>query len=125
MLFDFPTGDVILVKDYEIPNPNEEPEPGARWKLTFDGASNDIGHWSRVVLITPNNGYITSAASIYLDCTNKIVEYEASIMGLEAAIDLRMKTPEVYRDSALIICQVKGEWVTLHPTLIPYSDYVL
>ncbi|MCI94884.1 RNA-directed DNA polymerase (Reverse transcriptase), partial [Trifolium medium] len=33
-------------------------------------------------------------------------------MGLEVAIDLRIKVLEVYGDSALVICQVKGEWET-------------
>src|SRR4051812_48325817 len=52
-------------------------------------------------------------------------EYEACILGLKAAIDLRIKFLEVYGDSALVIYQVKGEWDTKHPNLIPYKEYVL
>lgn len=43
MSFNLPDEDVILIKEYEILGPDEGPEPGARWKLAFDGASNSMG----------------------------------------------------------------------------------
>ena len=52
-------------------------------------------------------------------------EYEACILGLRAAIDLRIKFLSVFRDSALVISHIKGEWDTKHPNLIPYKEYVL
>lgn len=36
-----------------------------------------------------------------------MVEYEACIFDIEAAIDLRIKIPKVYENSTLIISQVK------------------
>lgn len=53
-----------------------------------------------------------------------MAEYEACILGLEEAIDLRIKILEVYGDSALVIYQIKEEWETRHPNLIPYHEYV-
>src|SRR4051812_16339670 len=44
-------------------------------------------------------------------------------MGLEEAVNLRIKILDVYGDSALVINQIKGEWETRHPGLIPYKDY--
>jgi len=44
-------------------------------------------------------------------------------MGIEEAIDLRIKNLDIYGDSALVINQVKGEWETRHLGLIPYRDY--
>ena len=44
-------------------------------------------------------------------------------MGLEEAIDLRIKYLDVYGDSSLVINQIKGEWDTRQPGLIPYKDY--
>jgi ribonuclease HI len=38
-----------------------------------------------------------------------MVEYEACIMGLEEAIDLRIKYLDVYGDPALVVNQIKGE----------------
>lgn len=36
-----------------------------------------------------------------------MVEYEACIFGIEAAIDLRIKILEIYGDSTLVISQIK------------------
>jgi ribonuclease HI len=53
-----------------------------------------------------------------------MAEYEAFIMGLEEAIDLKIKYLDVYGDSALVVNQIKGEWDMNQPGLIPYRDYV-
>ncbi|XP_058766924.1 uncharacterized protein LOC131640541 [Vicia villosa] len=52
-----------------------------------------------------------------------MAEYEACIMGLEKAIDLRIKILDVFGDSALVINQIKGEWETRHLSLILYRYY--
>lgn len=44
-------------------------------------------------------------------------------MGIEEAIDLRFKNLDIYGDLTLVINQIKGEWETRHPGLIPYKDY--
>ena len=54
-----------------------------------------------------------------------MAEYEACIPGIKASINLRIKFLSVYGDPALVISQVKGEWDTKHPNLIPYKDLVL
>ena len=119
MKFDFPDEDIM-----ELDN-DEESESGERWTLTFDGASNALGHGIGAVLTSPRNTHLPFTARLCFDCTNNIAEYEACIMGLEAAIDLKIKILEVYGDSALVIHQVRDDWETRHPNLIPYKDYVL
>ena len=52
-----------------------------------------------------------------------MAEYEAYILGIEEAIDMRIKHLDIYGDSALVINQIKGEWETHHANLIPYRDY--
>ena len=54
-----------------------------------------------------------------------MAEYEACILGLKAAIDLRIKHLNVFEDYALMISQVKGEWDTKHPNPILYKELVL
>ena len=54
-----------------------------------------------------------------------MVEYEACIMGIKAAIDMRIKFLNVYGYSTLVINQIKGEWDTKHTNLIPYQEHVL
>ena len=45
-------------------------------------------------------------------------------MGLEEAINLRIKYLDVYGGSTLVVNQIKGEWETNQPSLVPYRDYV-
>ncbi|KAJ9178661.1 hypothetical protein P3X46_010528 [Hevea brasiliensis] len=48
-----------------------------------------------------------------------------NLSGNGAAIEMKIRKLEVYGDSALIIYQVKGEWQTKDPKLIPYQKYLL
>ncbi|XP_017609261.1 uncharacterized protein LOC108455173 [Gossypium arboreum] len=52
-------------------------------------------------------------------------EYEACIMGLRAAIERKIKSLEVYGDSALVIYQLRGKWETRDAKLINYRRLVL
>ena len=54
-----------------------------------------------------------------------MVEYAACIFGLKAAIDLGIKSLDVFGDSALVIIQIKREWDTKHPNPIPYKEHIL
>ena len=104
--------------------PEEGPVPKSRWGLIFDGAVNVYGNGIWAVIITPKGTHIHFSARLLFDCTHNIAEYEACIMGIEEAIDLRIKNLDIYEDSTLIINQIKGEWETRHPSLIPYKYYV-
>ena len=75
------------------------------------------------MIVTPHGSHIPFTARLSFDFTNDMAEYEAFIMGLEEAIDLRIKVLDVHGDSALVINQIKGEWDTRDPGLIPYKDY--
>ncbi|XP_050920355.1 uncharacterized protein LOC127137989 [Lathyrus oleraceus] len=93
--FDFPDEDIMEVKDYEIPVPEEGPEPGSRWKLMFDGSSNYMGYGVGDVMMNPNGGYTPFTTRLCFDFTKNIAEYEACILGIKGAIDLRIKILEV------------------------------
>ena len=93
--------------------------------MYFDGASNALGNGIGTVIISPEGCHTPFTARLCFNCTNNMAEYEACIMGLRAAIDLRIKFLSVFGDSALVISQIKGEWDTKHPNLIPYKEYVL
>ena len=75
------------------------------------------------MIITLHGLHIPFTARFTFDCTNNMAEYEACIMGLEEAMDLRIKILDVYGDSALVINHIKGEWETHHIGLIPYKYY--
>jgi len=80
-----------------------------KWIVWFDSASNALGHGVGAVLVSSNKQYIPFMARLCFDCTNNIAEYEACALGIRAAIDFKVKLLKVYRDSALVIHQLKGE----------------
>ena len=81
------------------------------WKLYFDGASNALGHGIGVVLISFKGEYCPFTAKLNFDNTNNVAEYEACIMGLQAAM-AKVKNLKVYGDSTLVIYQLRGDWLT-------------
>ena len=88
--------------------------------MVFDGASNALGNKFGVLIIFPQGFHTPFISILCFDCTNNMAEYEACIMGIKVAIDMRIKFLRVYGDSALVISQVKGEWDMKHSNLIPY-----
>ena len=93
--------------------------------MVFDKASNALGNEICVVIISPQGCHTPFTARLCFDCTNNMAEYEACIMGIKVAIDLRIKFLSVYGDSTLVIIQIKREWDTKHLNLIPYRKHVL
>ncbi|GAU39327.1 hypothetical protein TSUD_60780 [Trifolium subterraneum] len=123
--FDFPDEEIMYLKMKDCDDPvfGEGPDPESQWGLIFDGAVNLYGSGIGAIIVTPKGAHIPFTARFQFECTNNIAEYEACIMGIEEAIDLRIKNIDIYGDSALVINQIKGEWETRHAGLIPYRDY--
>jgi ribonuclease HI len=115
--FDLPDEDVIVIE-------NEGGESD-QWTLYFDGAVNVSGNGAGAVVISPENKQYPVSTRLLFECTNNTAEYEACIIGLEAALELKAKKLEVFGDSLLIICQVKGEWKTKDEKLKLYQNYLL
>ncbi|XP_058741246.1 uncharacterized protein LOC131613609 [Vicia villosa] len=122
---DFPDEEIMYLKskDYEEPLHGEGPDLESRKGLIFDGAVNAYGRGIGAIIVMPQGSHVPFTTRLMFECTNNMEEYEACIMGLEEAIDLRIKILDVYGDSALVINQIKGEWETCHLGLIPYRDY--
>uniref|UniRef100_A0A2N9IPG5 Uncharacterized protein n=1 Tax=Fagus sylvatica TaxID=28930 RepID=A0A2N9IPG5_FAGSY len=64
------------------------------------------------------------AVKLGFDCTNNMTEYEACIVGLQAALEFGAYELEVFGDSLLIVSQTNGEWQARDPKLIPYQRYI-
>ncbi|XP_048138590.1 uncharacterized protein LOC125315995 [Rhodamnia argentea] len=95
-----------------------------KWVMYFDGAVNLSGSGTRAVLISPDGQHYPRAAKLLFPCTNNIAEYEARILGLQAAVEMEIRRLQVYGDSALIILQTEGKWKTRDPKLIPYHEFL-
>jgi hypothetical protein len=50
-----------------------------------------------------------------------MAEYKVCTLRLEGALELKIKILDIYGDSMLIICQVKGEFQTKIEKLRPYQ----
>ncbi|PKH89661.1 hypothetical protein CRG98_049894 [Punica granatum] len=92
--------------------------------MYFDGAVNSTGSGIGAVLISPDGRYYPVAAKIDFLCTNNVAEYEACILGLQAAIDFKVKELEVFGDSMLTIFQTLGQWKTKDAKLVSYHEYL-
>ena len=92
--------------------------------MYFDGASNIVGHGVGAVFISPDEKSFPITAKLSFNCTNNIAEYEACVMGFQAAIEKKYEVLEVYGDSALVIYQLRGEWETRDSKLVPYQKYI-
>lgn len=102
MRFEFPDKDIMLIRDCNISGPKEGPEPGSRWTLVFDGASNAHGNGIGEFITSPTGCHVPFTARLCLEYTNNMAEYEACIFGIEATIDLRIKILRVYGDSGIL-----------------------
>ena len=105
MSFEFPDEDLMAVLQIE----KEESLKEEGWKMYFDETLNALGRGVRAVLISPEGSHCPFTAKLSFDCTNNVVEYEACVLGLQAAIEKKIKELIVYGDSALVICQLTGE----------------
>ena len=120
MKFDFPDEDLMAILQID----KEEPMKEKNWKMYFDGASNALEHGIRAVLISPEKDHCPFTAKLNFDCTNNVMEYEACVMGLQVAIEKKIKKLEVYGDSALVIYQLRGEWETRDSKLVHYYKFI-
>ena len=100
MSFDFPDEDLMAILQIE----KEESPKEDGWKMYFDGASNALRRGVRVVLIAPKRNHCPFTAKLSFDCTNNVAEYEACVLGLQVAIEKKIRGLTVYGDSALVIC---------------------
>ena len=117
--FDFPDEDFVAISYDE-----EEKIEKICWKLYFDKASNSLGHYIGAVLTTLKGEYCPFTARLDFNCTNNVVEYEVCAIGLQAVINKEGIELEMYRDSALVIYQLRGEWETRDSRLILYHKYI-
>ena len=98
------------------------------WRMYFDGTVNHSGYGIGVLLISLQGDHISRSVRLaFLDrypTTNNIIEYEACILGLETALELRIRRMEIFSDSNLVIRQIQGDWKTRDVKLRPYHAYL-
>jgi ribonuclease HI len=119
--FDFPDEDIMSIEEEEE---EEEEEKTKRWTMFFNGAVNVYGNGIGTVIISPDKNQYPVSVKLHFKCTNNTTEYATCILGLEVALELKIKKIDVYGDLMLIIYQIKEEWQTKEEKLGPYQEYL-
>ena len=89
--------------------------------MYFDEVVNIHSNRVGVVIISPNIKQYIVLIKLQFKCTNNMAEYKVCILRLEGASELKIQKLDIYGDSMLIICQVKGECQTKIEKLRPYQ----
>ena len=76
----------------------------------MDGSSTDEGAGARIVLISPEDHKIHCALRFGFKASNNEAEYEALLVGLCLAKEIKVDFIEVSCDSQLVVCQVNEEY---------------
>ena len=110
---DLPDEDVLFI---------EMSEP---WKMFFDGAARQDGVGAGVIFITPEGEVLPFSFSLTECCSTNMAEYQALILGLEMAVNIKMSRFKVFGDSQLVIRQLLSLYEVKKPEFIPYHKYAL
>ncbi|XP_057953907.1 uncharacterized protein LOC131148190 [Malania oleifera] len=105
--------------DQDIDSIDQEEEDNVGWMMLFDGVTNVWGHGIGTVLISPEGKYYPITAKLTFLCTNNIAEYEACVLGLQAAIDRGIKKLTVKGDSTLEFDTISFSHLPRESNLIP------
>ncbi|XP_031096909.1 uncharacterized protein LOC116001159 [Ipomoea triloba] len=95
------------------------------WEVSTNGSSEKKGAGAGIVVTTPEGFKAYYAILFRFSSTNNEAEYEALIAGLQRARQLGAKSIRAQTDSALVVGQVNGEFITKGDKLTVYRDRVL
>ena len=88
---EFPDEDIMTLFEDEVDDQDKD-----KWIVWFNDTSNALGHGVGAVLLTPDNQCIPFTTRLGFDCTNNMTEYEVCTLGIQAAIDFKVKLLKVY-----------------------------
>jgi ribonuclease HI len=125
--FDDSLSDTLLLRkpsDQTTVQPTEIAENDL-WTMFFDGACTKESAGAGVVFISPSKKASHLSFKLNFKVTNNIAEYEALLLGLNAAKEKGIKKLQVFGDADLIIQQVNKSFQAKHVRLKAYRDEVL
>ncbi|XP_075103650.1 uncharacterized protein LOC142178224 [Nicotiana tabacum] len=91
--------------------------------MFFNGSACRNGAGAGVVLVPPDRQVLPFSFVLGETCSNNAAEYQALIIGLEMALDLKILQLEIYSDSKLIINQLLRIYNVKKEDLLPYHQY--
>ncbi|XP_051130788.1 uncharacterized protein LOC127251219 [Andrographis paniculata] len=93
------------------------------WKMYFDGSSHKNRAGAGVIFVTSQGEVLPYSFALKEKCSNNVAEYQALILGLKMAVDIKQRQLQVYEDSKLVVNQITREFGVKKPELMPYLKY--
>ena len=81
-----------------------------KWELYMDGSSNKGGSGAGLILVSLEGHRMHCTLRFGFKASNNEAEYEALIVGLKLAREMKVESLEIYNNSQLIIYQVTDEY---------------
>ncbi|XP_070675628.1 uncharacterized protein [Malus domestica] len=95
-----------------------------KWELYVDGSSNQVGVGVGIILISPEGIDLECSVRLDFPASNNVVEYEALVLGLKLAKQLKISCLTVHSDSQLIVGQATEEYTTKNARMQAYQQLV-
>ncbi|GKV36367.1 hypothetical protein SLEP1_g44508 [Rubroshorea leprosula] len=106
------------------PCPSTSNPESNEWTLYVDGASSSKGSGAGALLIGPEGYRSEHALKFNFDATNNIAEYEALLLGLQLALELKISAIQIYSDSQLVVNQINSICEVVDPVMVKYVAWV-
>ncbi|GKU85421.1 hypothetical protein SLEP1_g100 [Rubroshorea leprosula] len=121
----FQSHPIIVLTDQPLRQILQKPERSGRlikwapnnWTLYVDGASSSKGSGAGALLIGPDGYRSEHALKFNFDATNNMAEYEALLLSLQLALELKISTIQVYSDSQLVVNQINSICEVVDPVM--------
>ncbi|GKV14890.1 hypothetical protein SLEP1_g25693 [Rubroshorea leprosula] len=104
-----------------LPNSNFEL---SSWILYVDGASSNKGLGAGAFLVGLDGYRSEHALKFNFDVTNNMAKYEALLLGLQLALELKVMAIQVYSDSQLVVNQVNSVCEVIDFVMMKYVALV-
>lgn len=102
----------------------EGSEQPFEWVLFFDGSSCKTGTGAGVVILGPDDFKCEYALRFNFKATNNMAEYEALLLGLKIAKELKVQDLLVKSDSQLVVSQIDGTYSAKDEVMAKYLSLV-
>lgn len=90
---------------------------------TDGGSRGNPGPAAAAFVLESPDGSIVARAGRYIgEATNNVAEYEALLMGLDAALAAGVRRVSILADSELLVRQVSGVYKVKHPNMRPLHE---
>ena len=114
---------MVSINYWEEARPHPFPSSNI-WKICLYGARSRHGAGVGIVLISPAGEESIYSFRLEFDCTNNVAEYEALLLGLEIARDMKIKCLSVIGDFDLVVSQVRNQFAAKNDILCNYRNAI-